>query len=300
MVFNQKETKKLPPRLLGIFFAVALLSGCATNWYSANFPDEQSKKKQLTIDDGYCAEVAHGAAPMPAIRDYQAPSQPREIQGQITTFNINSGYSTHNYSGTIQPMSGGFAQGMAEGLNNGMAIGGALATAIARKRIYNSCMIRLGWSETPVEAEQNYNKPGTESKNQSAEDIIHQIPRLAYLREVSPESFNLIADIDIEIRSKPEWNGVPLKDRFEYATRKYEQNHGIIHQPTEPAPYDSKLIKNKQEYLNGYQKTYEMAIQKRDFKTAALAEQQIQRLKSEIWQLRQQGIADRKELLEKL
>lgn len=114
---------------------------------------------------GYCKGVSYGAVPMPDIRIYNPQQQSYSIQGNVSAFNSQTGYTNYTYSGTATPYSGGFASGMASGMMNGMALGAAFRANIDREEVFNACMMNLGWSEKIIPEKNTPKLPVTEIKN---------------------------------------------------------------------------------------------------------------------------------------
>lgn len=97
-------------------------------------------RHQKIIDEGYCTQVASGAAPMPNIAFPAAPAN-QNIYGTITSYGQN-GLSTHHYSGFTAPNAGAsFASGMAQGA----ALGASIRAKRAQDAVMKGCMFRLGW-----------------------------------------------------------------------------------------------------------------------------------------------------------
>lgn len=129
---------------------VMLLAGCAnTQWYNRNYAsgDTELMANQKAIDEGYCMQVAHGAAPMPDVRVYAPTKQSYSISGTFTSYG-QDGVQTTNYSGYVTPSPGAsFSSGFAQGV----ALGAAIRARRAQDAIMKGCMMKLGWTDKPIE-----------------------------------------------------------------------------------------------------------------------------------------------------
>lgn len=126
--------------------ASALLGACATTYSNPNLKDAAQSKAQLAIDEGYCTQVAAGAAPIPAIRNYASDQQNYTVSGNISTFNPATGNTTRStYTGTVNSAPS-YGQGFASGFQSGASIGAAINAQNQQKAIKNGCMVRLGWT----------------------------------------------------------------------------------------------------------------------------------------------------------
>jgi hypothetical protein len=217
------------------------LTGCATRWDNPNFSDETAKRDQLKDDNGYCAMVAAGAAPLPDVRPAVSTPQPYTVNGRVTTYTPNVGYSTSTYTGTAYPQTGGFAQGMSSGLQNGMALGAMMAARDQQKEITAACMRRLGWTDRPVPKRKTAATvsqtptavtpaPSPTASEQAAkiQAAVDRNPKLRYAQQRDVTAFNQMAAIDAVLRQDPDWKGRPLDDRFTAVVKMYEASHGEI------------------------------------------------------------------------
>ncbi len=128
---------------------VGLLAGCAnTQWYNPNYSvgDAELMANQKAIDEGYCTQVAHGAAPMPEARVYLPTQHNYSISGTISSYG-SGGYQTSNYTGYVTPSPGA---SFSSGLVQGAALGAAIRARRAQDRIMKGCMLKLGWSDKPI------------------------------------------------------------------------------------------------------------------------------------------------------
>ena len=145
-------------KMAGCTFAVALVTGCAnTQWYNPNYSASAAElmTSQKAIDEGYCTQAAHGAAPMPDARIYAPAQQSYNINGTITSYG-QGGFQTSNYSGYVTPSPGAsFSSGLAQGA----ALGTAIRARRAQDAIMKGCMSKLGWTDTPPTEEQRTNPP---------------------------------------------------------------------------------------------------------------------------------------------
>lgn len=124
---------------------ILTLGACAnTQWRHPNYSSSPALHEQrLSIDNGYCAQVVQGTAPMPAIAVASATPSGYYVSGSSTTYG-NQGINTSNYNATVTPavnpvqsFTGGFAQGA--------AIRAMWDAKRAQKDIHRGCMARLGW-----------------------------------------------------------------------------------------------------------------------------------------------------------
>lgn len=136
-------------RIISAHALMAALSGCATSsWHHSAITDKEASERQFIIDNGYCTQVAQGAAPMP-----QIPSSPTSTTSnfnmQGSTYDASTGQRTYgNYSGQVMTSpSGGLAGGFASGFSSGARLGLAMRARQAQDQIHKGCMYRLGWTE---------------------------------------------------------------------------------------------------------------------------------------------------------
>lgn len=269
-----------------------VLSACATSWDHPQYVDQAARKRQFAIDDSLCARVGAGAAPMPEVPSAAAP--PQSTSGTLSVYDHSTGrYSSYSYQDTSSP-TGSFASGMAQGLANGAALGAMLAAKRDRERIHDACMYRLGWVEGPIDRSSIDRETAPPSRvstttapNNQVDEAIAQVPRLAYLRRVSPQAFNEVAAIDAKMRTNEKWRGRPLVERFESATQAYETIYGKVYLPNEPAPNDSPVVKERQSAMEDFARVIPVARARGDGETEKTAVAHIQRIERQIWDLRQ-------------
>ncbi|MGX5659379.1 hypothetical protein ACWKWV_06610 [Castellaniella ginsengisoli] len=151
-----------------------LLTGCATTqWYNPNYSadDAAQMTSQKAIDEGYCTQVAHGAAPMPDIRIYESGQQAYNISGTITTYG-QGGLYTSNYSGHVTPSPAtSFSSGFSSGLAQGAALGATIRARRAQDAIMKGCMLKLGWTDKPPTQGTNLAPPASRVTEKNPSDI---------------------------------------------------------------------------------------------------------------------------------
>ena len=85
---------------------------------------------------------------MPEIRAYTPSQQSYMVMGNSNTFGGN-GIQSNYFSGTVTPMNNGFASGFSSGMAQGAAFGALIQAQRELDRIIRSCMIILGWTDSP-------------------------------------------------------------------------------------------------------------------------------------------------------
>lgn len=71
---------------------------------------------------------------------------------------------------------------------------------------------------------------------EQVERAIGNVPKLVYVREEKPETFNAIVEIDDWARSQPAFKGLSLEARFAKSIAMYEAAHGVIELPGSAKP----------------------------------------------------------------
>lgn len=126
------------------------LAACASpKWQHTEITDPARSARQLVVDDGYCTQVALGAAPMPQV--VTAPTgSTSNVSMRGTTVNPQTGQTTYGtYTGQVTTApTNSFAAGMA----NGMNMGNAINAGLAQERIHKACMFAKGWTDSQVPA----------------------------------------------------------------------------------------------------------------------------------------------------
>lgn len=163
-------------RLFVLSCAGLSVTACGTNWYNPHLTSEQASR-QFEIDKGYCNGAVQGSVPIPDVRPY--PSQPSAYVVQSYGDIYGRGGSAHYTSNSlVTPLS---SDSFGAGFANGVAMGNVLAASSARKQMYRSCLMRLGWYDDKAEAmrvAQSLQQTGDKVKNgpQFWSELERQVP----------------------------------------------------------------------------------------------------------------------------
>ncbi|UYO95045.1 hypothetical protein [Pollutimonas sp. M17] len=198
-----------------------ILVGCAnTQWYNHNYSagDAELIANQKAVDEGYCTQVAHGAAPMPDARVYAPAQQSYNITGTISSYG-QGGFRTSNYSGYVTPSPGSaFSSGVAQGA----ALGASIRARRAQDAIMKGCMIKLGWTDKPPTEEQASTSPVSYANNGDKPKGI--IDEQKYVELSCSSHRKLAGSIDKLMR-----DGVPKEDALNLMLTT-SKNNKISHQ----------------------------------------------------------------------
>ncbi|HMV58740.1 MAG TPA: hypothetical protein PKD38_16200 [Nitrospira sp.] len=133
---------------LALAFVLVLAAGCAVpsyrSWSNEKIANDRERMEQMIFDKGLCWKVADNEGEMPEQRVYMPiPSGGYTFAGNISTTGSNGLYNSQ-VNGVATPRQT-FATGFAQGYNQGLVLGEAIKQN-DRRKTFNECMVRLGWS----------------------------------------------------------------------------------------------------------------------------------------------------------
>lgn len=204
-------------------FSVSITAGCAsTQWEHSGISDPNVADRQYQIDDGYCTAVASGSVSMPYIP--QPTYTGSKFSGTVNTYG-SGGYSTSQFRGSTQPAPN-YGAALTSGMAQGYAMGAAIRAKRDRERVYNGCMMSRGWSESSdsavkptrgasgAYAADSHASSYSQAALNPIEDVYQLVPTLADWRENDPEMWNRAVELDEELRSDAQYQGIPDEQRL--------------------------------------------------------------------------------------